>query len=70
MATKYHVKWYQDNREKHINYCKEKIKCDLCDCKFNRSNLTNHKRSKKHINNMKIKKLEKKINNLKDKNKI
>jgi hypothetical protein len=36
-------------RQKHLNYCKEKIKCKTCNKLVTRSNMSRHKKGIKHI---------------------
>ena len=44
----YCKKWYEENRMKHLNYLKSKVKCD-CGLMVLRCSLSRHKKSKKHI---------------------
>lgn len=37
-----------DFKKKHIKYCVEKLKCE-CGCMVMRSNLSTHRKSKKHL---------------------
>lgn len=43
-------KYYQipEYREKHLNYCKEKILCDTCGIYVARCNLGHHRKTMKH----------------------
>lgn len=49
----YSQTWYENNRDKHLEYYRELIRCDVCNCMIVRSALTNHQRTKKHTNNLK-----------------
>ena len=44
-------KYYEEKSE----YIKEKISCDVCGCMISRSNMSGHKKSFKHQNNLKAK---------------
>lgn len=61
---KYYKDWYEKNKDKHLEYCREKIKCD-CGLMVRRSNMTSHKKTQKHIEY--IKDITKKYLSLKDK---
>lgn len=68
----YNKKYYENNKEKFKEYFSQKIKCEECGAVFTRSNLTNHKKTKKHKNaseNLVIKynKLKEELNALKNK---
>jgi hypothetical protein len=67
----YMQKWYQNNKEKHHQWCTEKIKCDRCDSIINRSNWWNHLKTKRHLNHKKkgFKKIEKNTHNSEKKKK-
>ncbi len=56
--------YYEDNREKRLEYFKEyrevnkekiseKVTCE-CGCEITKSNLSNHKKTQRHIKNMKL----------------
>lgn len=40
-------------REKHLKYVREKVICKECGKMYSRSNISNHKKTKKHLNNCK-----------------
>ena len=44
---------YEKNKEEIKKKNKIKIKCEICNCEFNKSSLYQHNKSKKHINNLK-----------------
>jgi len=44
----YNMKRYQLNRDKLLNYAKEKIYCECCDCSISRGKLSCHEKTKKH----------------------
>lgn len=50
----YQQKYYQnkDNKKKHAEYYKKKVTCKVCNCEYQRSNLTHHIQSKKHLRNL------------------
>jgi hypothetical protein len=50
--------YYAKNRAKHCAYVNEKVPCDICICHIARCRVAEHKRSAKHIKNMKIRELE------------
>jgi len=35
-------------RKKHIQYCLDRLKCDICNCDYARSNKSSHEKSRKH----------------------
>lgn len=41
-----------NKNEEYKNYLKEKINCNICNCKFNRVNKSRHTKSLKHIYNL------------------
>jgi hypothetical protein len=47
----YFSKWYQENKEKHLNKMKEKMQCE-CGCIVTRSHLARHKKSNIHNKNI------------------
>ncbi len=47
MTKEYQKKWYEKNKEKHLNYCKEKIDCE-CGKEISRNSATVHKKSEYH----------------------
>lgn len=47
----YCKKWYNDNKEYHNKYCKEKIECE-CGDKICRSGLIKHRKTNRHNSNM------------------
>ena len=52
----YFKKYYQENIEKYRAKNKERkscyVDCEICNCKFIKKHLSEHKRTKKHINNI------------------
>lgn len=44
----YYRQWYEKNREKHMNYCKQKIQCE-CGHIGIRTGIYVHRKSKKHM---------------------
>jgi len=46
-------------RKKHIQYCLDRLKCDICNCDYARSNKSSHEKSRKH----QLIALSKKLNN-------
>lgn len=50
--------YLEDNKCLILAQKKVKITCDICDCKFNYANKTNHIRSKKHAKNLEKQKLD------------
>lgn len=48
----YSKRYYRKNREKLLNYVKEKTRCD-CGCVVARISLAKHRRTKKHENRLK-----------------
>lgn len=61
MGKDYRYEWYKKNKEKHLNYCKEKFKCE-CGKQVARSNASKHINTDYH---------KKKVENIdKDKDKI
>ncbi len=57
----YYKSWYQNNKEEHLKYLAEKITCDICNCEITRGRKNGHNKSQKHLNNLKIKELETKM---------
>ena len=51
----YCKKWYIENKEKHLNYLKTPIVCN-CGLTVLRSSLPKHKKSKKHLKIINLKK--------------
>ena len=47
---KHGVKYFQDHREEINRYRREKIECEICGSKVNRSAIYLHNKSKKHQN--------------------
>ena len=56
-------KWYQDNKElkkeydkenyqKTLQRLREKVTCEVCQCKLSRSSLSMHRKTKKHQTNV------------------
>ncbi len=45
----YHKKYYRENKEKHKQYCRQKVTCAECGGEHTRSNTTNHRKTKKHL---------------------
>nr|VAV82196.1 hypothetical protein GUARANI_17 [Guarani virophage] len=45
----YLKKYYEENKPKIKKYYSKKIECPICGALYTRSNVTNHKKSKKHI---------------------
>jgi hypothetical protein len=48
--AKYKI-YYEKNKERMLQQQKEKVNCIICDCEFNRNNLSRHNRSIQHIKN-------------------
>lgn len=46
--SNYYKKYYETNRLKHLDYCKQKVKCKDCGGLYTRSNVTKHRKTKKH----------------------
>jgi glycogen debranching enzyme len=51
--TKRKKEYYKENRDKILLRKKEKIKCDVCEIEISRTHNSRHKKSYKHINNLK-----------------
>ncbi len=47
--NEYHKIYYQKNKEKHKEYCRQKVVCEQCGATYQKSNTTNHRKTKKHI---------------------
>ena len=48
----YEKKYYEDNKEKIKEYKNEKILCKVCNCNVRRGDISRHKKTKKHFNNL------------------
>ena len=44
----YNKMYYIKNREKALDYAKEKLYCECCDCTISRGKLSCHEKTKKH----------------------
>jgi len=55
IIQKINRKYYVNHREKIIDYQLQKLRCDSCETILSRSNLSKHKKTKKHIKNELIK---------------
>ena len=51
MGKEYRNQWYQKNKEKHLNYCKERIICE-CGKEISRNSSSKHKTSEHHKKRM------------------
>ncbi len=67
----YFKKWYIENREEHLKYMQETIKCNICNIDIKRCSIPKHNKSKKHLlnqlvnnKNEEINKMQQKINNI------
>ena len=49
---KYNNKYYGKNKEIVLKKLKEKVRCETCDCEFNRSGISKHNKTKKHLYNL------------------
>ena len=49
----YCKKYYDSNKEKIIKHLGEKRLCEVCQREYNLYNLSRHRKSTKHINNLK-----------------
>ncbi len=52
----YNKVYYQQNKDKHLEYISEKIECEICNVNISRGNMHVHKKTKKHL--IKQKKIE------------
>jgi len=52
----YQKKYYEKHKDKMQSRYKEKKVCEECGAKVSNGNLTRHKNSKRHYNNIKLKK--------------
>jgi hypothetical protein len=52
MSTEYNKNYYEKNKDRQKAYVKEKIMCEQCKVEISRSNMGNHCKTKKHVNNM------------------
>jgi len=41
--VEYHKKYYQKNKQKHLDYMKTKVRCDVCEKMIQRCYLPKHK---------------------------
>lgn len=48
MSNEYLREWYKNNKDKHLEYCREKIACE-CGKSIARNSMSNHRKSKKHM---------------------
>ena len=44
----YCKKWYEKNKEKHLQYMKQQLRCDVCDKLMTRSHYNRHTKSRIH----------------------
>jgi len=51
----YSSRYYKDNNTKCLNYKKEKVICDVCNCEISRTHLARHKKTEK-CKKLKVKK--------------
>jgi hypothetical protein len=47
----YYSEWYSKNKDKHLEYLKQKIPCEVCNKLIIRNQLSVHKKTKNHILN-------------------
>ena len=57
----YNGDYYKANRAKQLAYMAEKIDCVECNIQISRGKKAMHSRSKKHLQNVRIKELEEKV---------
>lgn len=57
----YNKEYYKLNRAKTLEYMAEKIDCEVCNCQISRGKKAQHCRSKKHLQNVRIKDLEQQV---------
>ena len=48
ITKEYNKKYYEKNREKHLNNLKQKIYCDCCHVEISKVNINKHNQTKKH----------------------
>lgn len=50
--SQYAKEKYLKNKEKILENIRQKINCEICNCEINKGELSRHKKSKKHLNNL------------------
>lgn len=62
--SSFKTKYYKnpEYREKHLNYCKDKVLCPSCNVLVSRCNMAHHKKTTKHIRFEEILKLKESLN--------
>jgi hypothetical protein len=50
----YNKVYYQQNKDKHLEYISEKVECNICNVSISRGNMHIHKKTKKHLKKQKI----------------
>jgi len=48
----YFKKYYQDHKEDYLKRNYEKVECEICGITTTKHNLSQHRKTKKHIRNM------------------
>jgi hypothetical protein len=62
IKNEYQKKYYHNNKLRFKKYFQKKIYCECCQCDVLKLHLKRHQQTKKHLNNKRIKELEKKLN--------